>query len=84
MGFFVSLAGAYPLLSFHLIRIFQRFLPLLCIQPEPHNVGKFRRRSRGAPHFRNVGGFMGKMAFFLGGFLVLTILIGVLATISPV
>jgi len=27
---------------------------------------------------------MGKMAFFLGGFLVLTILIGVLATISPV
>jgi len=27
---------------------------------------------------------MGKMAFFLGGFLVLTILIGILATISPV
>jgi len=27
---------------------------------------------------------MGKMAIFLGGFLVLTILIGVLATISPV
>jgi len=27
---------------------------------------------------------MGKMALFLGGFLVLTILIGVLATISPV
>jgi hypothetical protein len=27
---------------------------------------------------------MGKMAFFLGGFLVLTILIGALATISPV
>jgi len=27
---------------------------------------------------------MGKMAFFLGGFLILTILIGVLATISPV
>ncbi|MNO61468.1 hypothetical protein D3C76_521190 [compost metagenome] len=84
MGFFVSRAGAYSLLRFHLIRIFQRFLPLLCIQPEPHNVGKFRRRSRGAPHFRNVGGFMGKMAFFLGGFLVLTILIGILATISPV
>jgi hypothetical protein len=84
VGFFVSRAGTYPFLRFHLIRIFQRFLPLLCIQPEPHNVGKFRRRSRGAPHFRNVGGFMGKMAFFLGGFLVLTILIGVLATISPV
>jgi hypothetical protein len=30
------------------------------------------------------GGLMGKMAIFLGGFLVLTILIGVLATISPV
>jgi hypothetical protein len=28
--------------------------------------------------------FMAKMAFFLGGFLVLTIMIGVLATISPV
>jgi hypothetical protein len=27
---------------------------------------------------------MGKMAIFLGGFLVLTILIGALATISPV
>jgi hypothetical protein len=26
---------------------------------------------------------MGKMAIFLGGFLVLTILIGALATISP-
>jgi hypothetical protein len=32
----------------------------------------------------NVGGPMGKMAIFLGGFLVLTILIGALATISPV
>jgi hypothetical protein len=70
--------------QFHLIRIFQRFLPLLCIQPNPHNNGKFRRLGRGAPYFRNVGGFMGKMAFFLGGFLVLTILIGILATISPV
>ncbi|WP_164872136.1 hypothetical protein [Pseudomonas syringae] len=28
--------------------------------------------------------FMAKMAIFLGGFLVLTIMIGVLATISPV
>jgi len=27
---------------------------------------------------------MGKMAIFLGGFLVLTILLGALATISPV
>jgi len=27
---------------------------------------------------------MGKMAIFLGGFLLVTILIGVLATISPV
>jgi len=27
---------------------------------------------------------MGKMAIFLGGFLVLTLLIGALATISPV
>jgi hypothetical protein len=43
-----------------------------------------RSGSRSAPHFRNVGGSMGKMAIFLGGFLVLTILIGVLATISPV
>jgi hypothetical protein len=32
----------------------------------------------------NAGGLMGKMAIFLGGFLVVTILIGVLATISPV
>jgi hypothetical protein len=37
-----------------------------------------------APQTHNVGGSMGKMAFFLGGFLVLTILIGALATISPV
>jgi hypothetical protein len=37
-----------------------------------------------APQTHNVGGPMGKMAFFLGGFLVLTILIGALATISPV
>jgi hypothetical protein len=37
-----------------------------------------------APHIHDVGGLMGKMAIFLGGFLVVTILIGVLATISPV
>jgi hypothetical protein len=74
----------HPFHSFHLIRIFQRFLTLLCIQPKPHNDGRFRSCSRGAPHSQTVGGFMGKMAFFLGGFLVLTILIGVLATISPV
>ncbi|VII92226.1 hypothetical protein [Pseudomonas sp. FG-3G] len=30
------------------------------------------------------GGLMTKMAIFLGGFLALTLLIGVLATISPV
>jgi hypothetical protein len=36
-----------------------------------------------APPIRNGGDLMGKMAIFLGGFLVLTILIGVLATISP-
>ncbi|MDO7896025.1 hypothetical protein [Pseudomonas citrulli] len=30
------------------------------------------------------GGLMAKMAIFLGGFLALTLLIGVLATISPV
>jgi hypothetical protein len=37
-----------------------------------------------APQTHYVGGPMGKMAIFLGGFLVLTILIGALATISPV
>jgi hypothetical protein len=37
-----------------------------------------------APQTHSVGGPMGKMAIFLGGFLVLTILIGALATISPV
>ncbi|WP_268932937.1 MULTISPECIES: hypothetical protein [unclassified Pseudomonas] len=39
-----------------------------------HNKGTFREQE--AP--------MGKMAIFLGGFLVLTVLIGALATISPV
>jgi hypothetical protein len=38
----------------------------------------------GAPHTRIKERDMYKMAIFLGGFLTLTILIGVLATISPV
>ncbi|MGH8386380.1 MAG: hypothetical protein ACRESJ_12920 [Pseudomonas sp.] len=59
----------------NLIRIFHRFLHLLPAQIAAHNVSL---------NFHNVGGFMGKMAIFLGGFLVVTILIGMLATISPV
>ncbi|MBT2295616.1 hypothetical protein [Pseudomonas fluorescens] len=46
--------------------------------------------TRGSPHTARVlqtflsGVLMAKMAIFLGGFLALTLLIGVLATISPV
>ncbi|CAI8855987.1 exported hypothetical protein [Pseudomonas sp. IT-P171] len=36
-----------------------------------------------APHSHSVGGSMAKMSLFLGGFLLLTLLIGALATISP-
>lgn len=36
-----------------------------------------------APHTYCSGGLMTKMAFFLFGFLALTIAIGALATISP-
>lgn len=35
------------------------------------------------PQTHDVGGPMPKMAIFLGGFLLLTLLIGALATISP-
>jgi hypothetical protein len=42
------------------------------------------RFGRGASQPQYAGGLMGKMAIFLGGFLLVTILIGVLATISPV
>jgi hypothetical protein len=35
------------------------------------------------PPIHSVGGRMAKMTIFLGGFLLLTILIGVLATIPP-
>ncbi|WP_160310715.1 MULTISPECIES: hypothetical protein [Pseudomonas] len=46
-------------------------------------------QARGAQFTRSLvailsGGLMAKMAMFLGGFLALTLLIGVLATISPV
>ena len=68
-----------------LIRIFLRYLHLSCTQPPAHNNGTLRSAvaATAVPQTHNVGGPMGKMAIFLGGFLVLTILIGALATISP-
>ncbi|CAI8865613.1 hypothetical protein EMIT0P12_30161 [Pseudomonas sp. IT-P12] len=45
---------------------------------------RFRCAAALAPHTCFLGGPMAKMSLFLGGFLVLTLLIGALATISPV
>lgn len=71
-------------LKAHLIRIFQCNLPLYRIQPPAHNKSPVRQHSALAvPPIHSVGGRMAKMTIFLGGFLVLTILIGVLATIPP-
>ncbi|CAI8829697.1 hypothetical protein [Pseudomonas sp. IT-P176] len=60
----------------HLIRIFHLYLTLFSVQPGRHN--------RAVTLDKIFGGAMFKMAMFLGGFLLLTIMIGALATISPV
>lgn len=58
-----------------LICNFQRHLPLLCTHWQPQNTCR--------QEIHNLEVTMGKMAIILGGFLVLTILIGALATIPP-
>jgi hypothetical protein len=58
-----------------LICIFQSHLPLFRTQWQPQNEGTLRTTTHEVT--------MGRMALFLGGFLVLTILIGALATIPP-
>lgn len=67
-------------LAGHLIRIFYHYLHLLWDQSCLHTMPP----SPFAALTHNLGRPMFKMAMFLGGFLVLTILIGALATISPV
>jgi hypothetical protein len=64
----------------HLIRFFTRHLRLYQKPPEADNGATPTFLSSPLPF----GGLMTKMAIFLFGFLVLTIGIGLLATISPV
>ncbi|WP_162486704.1 hypothetical protein [Pseudomonas ogarae] len=52
--------------------------------PHPRINTRFAYRTARVLQFFGPGVLMAKMAIFLGGFLALTILIGVLATISPV
>jgi hypothetical protein len=54
------------------------------VQFAPHYSDPFRDSDAVHRNFNMQEAFMGKLAIFLGGFLVVTILIGVLATISPV
>ncbi|MDI3398546.1 hypothetical protein QLG12_10055 [Pseudomonas sp. V88_4] len=75
----------------HLIRFFLSDLHLYPSQPRAQNSPAVRPyATRFIPKrpvrrtFSIQEAFMAKMAIFLGGFLVLTIMIGVLATISPV
>jgi hypothetical protein len=75
----------------HLIRIFSLDLPLLPAQSSAQNSPTVRHSRQffipKRPVHRKLSfeeSNMNKMAFFLGGFLTLTILIGLLATISPV
>lgn len=63
----------------HLIRFFDYYLRLYRNLPWTHN-----RPIPDIPVTLPFGGLMTKMALFLFGFLVLTIGIGLLATISPV
>lgn len=75
----------------HLICIFSLDLPLLPAQSSAQNSPTVRHSRQffipKRPVHRKLSieeSNMNKMAFFLGGFLTLTILIGLLATISPV
>jgi hypothetical protein len=75
----------------YLIRIFSLDLPLLPAQSAAQNSPTVRHSRQSfiskRPVHRKLSieeSNMNKMAIFLGGFLTLTILIGLLATISPV